>query len=112
MLLPAPAPLQVCPHPEALGLSGQAPPTFPPSEKPKKEGGSRKEEDTDDKWAVDKGKDHKGVSLGLAAGPTQPGPCGRAAGLPEALGASAPPPVCVVPQGPERARSWRRSGLQ
>uniref|UniRef100_A0A8D0WNW1 Adipocyte enhancer-binding protein 1 n=1 Tax=Sus scrofa TaxID=9823 RepID=A0A8D0WNW1_PIG len=32
--------------------------------KPKKEGGSRKEEDTDDKWAVDKGKDHKGPRKG------------------------------------------------
>lgn len=35
--------------------------------KPKKEGSSHKEE-TDDKWAPEKGKAHKGVCLGLGAG--------------------------------------------
>lgn len=38
--------------------------TFHYSEKPKKEG-SPKEDEKDDKWSVEKGKDHKGVHLGL-----------------------------------------------
>lgn len=50
-----------------LKLSRWAPPTFHPAEKPKKEGSSHKEE-TDDRWAPEKSKDHKGVCLGPGAG--------------------------------------------
>lgn len=72
--LPLPLPPPTCPaqpaaptSPGKPGAEGQVLPFHLP-EKPKKEGSSPKREETDDKWTLEKGKDHKGVS-GAGIGP-------------------------------------------
>lgn len=76
------------------------------SEKPKKEGSSPKQEETDDKWTLEKGKDHKGVS-GAGVGPT-----GQVL-VAELWGPGTKDPRHQVPSCPQgHGRAKRKSGLQ